>query len=380
MVRIAMIADVHAANHKRWGGPVVGGVNERGWEVVHSLERASEIARTNNCDSLYVLGDLFDNTRPTPPLVAAVARALVRSGVHVHVVVGNHDRQSMHDLDQACAPLSLHESITVHTEPRLVRYGVSLEVVAIPYSAGEAKDWLPAGLAAIAQQFTTGRRVVLTHLGIFDEDTPAYLKASHDAVGVGHVRWLCEQHRIDLFAAGNWHECRRWKPRAGTHDPEVLIPGTFCPHNFSDPEDHGRVWVYDSAHGEHGVFTSVTVPTPLFLQGVASQLDGVALRVARHYTSAGSARAYVRLKGARSQLQEVLAARDALLLAQPRSVVDVVIEDSADEEVRAAAKAAVAAGESHATLLDYAGLADVADPGTKDGVLRRLAEYRKEAG
>lgn len=389
MTKIALIADVHVANHKRWGGPSDGGINIRGRECVAAIRQAAEVAKAHRCAALFVLGDLFDHTRPTPPLVSATIGALASSvpQVPVHVLLGNHDRQSMHADDQACASMGWVDGITVHSKPTVIHLSSLMSVALLPYQAGEAKDWVTDGLAAVANTWLTPTRIVLTHCGIWDDDTPPYLKAAKDAIGIGHVRWLCDAHKVNLFAAGNWHECRSWRPRQGTSDPLVVIPGTLCPHNFSDPEEHGLVMIYDSLSSS---WSTVAIPSPFFLKICSEDLgnwhngvfDVIAEQLRHHYDAHGSARAYVRITACGpAQVLRAQEVRADIAARWPRTIVHIEAEEGfAAEVVRDAAKAAVAAGHSEAALLDYADLATVAEPGTRDGVVRRLSEYRKEAG
>ncbi len=387
MTRLALIADSHVANHKRWGGAVEGGLNQRGWECVRTLERCSLLAKDRGANALFVLGDLFDHTRPSPSLVAETARALVAGGIPVYVLLGNHDRQSMHDLDQACASMGLIEGITIVTVPMTVVTFHDTDVGLIPYKTGEAKDWVASGMAELAGAWSsssTRRRVVLTHCGIWDDDTPPYLKAAKDAVGIGHVRWLCEAHKVHLFAAGNWHESRSWRPREGTEDPRVLIPGTVCPHNFSDPSsEHGKVVVWDSATDS---WKSTAVPSPLFIKHLvrvppAPGAPTIFNELRNHYAARYPERAYVRLTFKRADSGAAMEMRGSILDLHPDTVVHTEeLEAESKATVRDAARAAVTAGLPGQSMDLFSELAAVEEPGTKDGVLRRLDAYRKLAG
>lgn len=379
MAKLALVADCHIANHRRWGGPVEGGINQRGWECVKVLELAAAAALRHSCAAMFVLGDLFDNTRPSPSLVAATIRSLKAAHMPVYVILGNHDRQSMHALDQACASMEAVADIHVVTEPQLVRGLMAatggVEIGMVPYALGEAKDWLAAGMAAIEWQHS--ERIVLTHCGIWDDDTPAYMKATKDSVGLGHVRWLCDAHQVKFFAAGNWHDPASWRPDT-VGRPLVVIPGTLIPHNFSDPQEHGRVVIYDTVSIQ---WTAIKLPTPLFLKSImlSNRSNEILIETIRnHYSAADAARAYVRLTVDNGNAANALQLRDSIIARWPMTVVHIEVGEKAPERaVKDAARAAISANESGATLMEYAELTEVEEPGTRDGVARRLGEYRK---
>jgi hypothetical protein len=368
-----------------------GGLNHRGRECVETLRRAAQRAHDEDCEALFVLGDLFDSTRPSPSLVYETMRALTHNvgDMRVVIILGNHDRQSQHDVDHACASASLMPRVQVVTKPTIVGFK-GLDMLCVPYQPGEANEWLTSSLAHFAEVGISRqvRNVVLTHLGIWDESTPAFLKAARDAVGIGHVRWLLDAHKLDGLYAGNWHEFKLWGPRQQTlagsvrDNPEVGIPGTICPHNFSDPPGYGRLLVYDS---EIGLARVILTPGPRFVTlDRIERFETVLDRDIR--TLSFESRSYVRVTVGRGDLERALAARDKIALSDHsvgipsghHYVVQIDVRDSdVRETVRAAARAAVASGDD---LSGYAALAAVVDPGTPAGVERRLAAYRKEAG
>jgi hypothetical protein len=90
-------------------------------------------------------------------------------------------------------------------------------------------------------------------------------------------------------------------------------------------------------------------------------------------------RMYVRIKTSRVQadLDAAQAMRDAYV--GQGHVATVEIEEDARTLVQNAAKAAVAASQGEGPVADYAALVEVHEPGTKEGVARRLAAYRKAA-
>lgn len=370
MTKIALVADVHLANHRRWGGPVVGGLNRRGREAVDVLRRASIFAREQECSALFVLGDLFDTSRPSPPLVAAALGALEAGGVKAYVILGNHDRQSQEDQDHACAPMVYSRNVEVISKNSSRRWG-DLQVACVPYQPGEASTWLPGALfEACGQNPGRMKTLALSHLGIWDEDTPPYLKSARDAVGIGQVRWLCDTHKVDAFIAGNWHHYRVWK------GPQlVMIPGTLVPHTFSDearaplPSSVGCVAIYDSIKD---TATPYRIAGPRFITVSLEGIKGI-----QSPPKDSEWMLYLRLRVKREELGGAMDL-GKVIEQDFNAMVEVEAEDGPEVVQRAAAEAIKA---SEGDLVDaYADLADVQPPGTKEGVQRRLAEYRKGAG
>lgn len=370
MTRVAIIADPHVANHRRWGGPLVGGLNDRGRQCVEVLRRSHDTAAKEACQGLFVLGDLFHNTKPTPPLVRATADALSVGPMKTYVLLGNHDKQSEEEHDHAAASMSKHVEIV--DKPRVVGVSDDLDVWVIPYTAGEAKDWLTAGMATcgtLARGY--GRKtIVLTHLGIFDDDTPGYLKDAKDAVSISHVRWLCrevhERYRIDGFFAGNWHSRREWHEGGLS----VVIPGTVCPATFSDdPKASGFMAYYDTSRSNGWTM----IAGPRFMTMGLAEFKG---SIWRKENTAPDKSFYYHLKVSREELAEALElAKD---VGANRFVEVTLDEEETRASVQKAARAAALAGQGNAILAaEY--LSDVREPGTAEGVARRFEEYRKAA-
>jgi len=305
-------------------------------------------------------------------LVAAAIDAL-EAGPKAYVILGNHDRQTQDDRDHACAPM-VFTSVEVVSKNCAFRYG-DLIVACAPYQPGVASEWLPHAMFEAKSQGSSGRVILLTHLGIWDEDTAPYLKGARDAVGIGQVRWLCDAHKVDAFVAGNWHHYRSWDGDA-INKSHVLIPGTLCPHSFSDearPSDGlksvGSLVIYNSE--TNGTIT-YSMPGPRFmtvdLVGVASTQAG---------PRGSDWMTYYRLRVKRDELTAAILLRDSVE-ANFNALVELEVVDDQAVIQRAAAEAIKASGGD--LVEAYADLADVQEPGTKEGVQRRLIEYRKGAG
>ena len=389
---------------------MINGINERGAAALASLKQASARAAVHECKMFVVLGDLFDHTRPTPQLVAGTAAALLegklyRPGMRIIVILGNHDAQSDGEGDHACASLALIDGIEVIAHPSLICVG-DVELLCAPYLPGLASEWLPNSMV-VHGKATTRIRLLATHIGIWDEDTPAFMKAARDAVGIGQLRFWMDAADVHMTFAGNWHAFKRFdsdrpiESREPARTPvltSAVIPGTLVPAGFQEPDQHlvGRMIMWDSndpnaitTHTIEGPrFHTLTLgtslnparwssvpPTPTTQRPTSPPAGHAGDRLATLTTDSRS-RLYVRIRCQPDQLVEATAMRDNYLERECVAFVEVIEDDTL---VRDAAQAAVAASQGEGPVADYVGLVEVAPPGTREGVAARLVAYRKAA-
>ena len=108
MTIIAAIADAHIGNHGPFAKGSVAGINSRckhGLDVLDRVNRYLEdINNRLGLPPIVVsLGDLFDVSTPTPPVIAAVSRKLYNADWRV--LLGNHEMASAVAGDNALSPL-----------------------------------------------------------------------------------------------------------------------------------------------------------------------------------------------------------------------------------------------------------------------------------
>jgi hypothetical protein len=361
---------------------VEGGLNVRAREIVATLARASQASAKLGCDAFWVLGDLFDNTKPTPQLVRAVAEALL-SGRHkqpAHVLLGNHDLVSSADHDHAAASLAMIGGIKVFSSPTVLMQD-GCQIIVVPYQAGVASNWLMTALAEKAVGTITGPRILLSHLGIWDDATPPYLKAARDAIGLGQLRWLMDMHNIDATLAGNWHSYKRW-PRSGGGGAQpgrdVTIPGTLTPAGFQEqkPELTGQLIVHDTTTGHQ---TNHHIPGPRWVTcNSVAEFVPMYLEVGARAKSNDGWSYYVRIRAKRDVLDRALGLATDAEREYPMLHIAVEVADDAHAEVAKATRR-MAAQDPEAALKAYAESVEIKEPGTKVGLVRRLLDYKKGA-
>jgi hypothetical protein len=356
MSGIAFVADVHLANHRLHGGPMQAGLNRRCLETLSVLERAKVRALDEGCTTLVVLGDLFDSSRPEPQVIAAAQAAL--ADIDCYVLMGNHDMVSTADGDHALGPLDGHQRITVIAKPGVVQVG-EVDLLMVPFKPGEAAKWAPESWAEAARGVRPGRRshVVCLHLGLIDEKTPPWLRASPDALPVEAVDDLCGAHGGTHVVAGNWHSRKRWG--------DVMQVGTLVPTGWDNPgvDGYGTLAIFDKGKLRH-----VELPGPRFVK----------LKVGEALPSAKRGQLYLRVVALPEQFEETRA-HVASLVNQGVLTAGEVVPDEVEVEVatRAAARAAASRETLDESLVAYVDEMPLVDGVSRDAVLARCREFLK---
>jgi hypothetical protein len=266
-VVVYVIADVHLANHKRHGGQVVAGLNDRCRAVLATLTVAAAKARAARAP-LLVLGDLFDSARPEPQVIAAAQQAL--KGVECYCLTGNHEAVSTAPGDHSLAPLHGFDMIEV-VEQSTVQTVQDVDVVFVPHRPGKASEWLRAGVEEAVDRarrggYGLGRRpaVLAAHLGIRDSGTPPWLRDSPGSVDVKELAGLCREHGIAAALAGDWHDRRCWV----VDGIEIMQVGALAPTGFDNPgmDGYGTLASFDPAKPSGGLIDFEVLPGPRFIK------------------------------------------------------------------------------------------------------------------
>lgn len=260
-MKLAFFADVHIGNHKRFGGQVQAGVNERCDLALDVLDRAVTGAENEGCDALFIVGDLLDYSRPEAQVLRRL-QVILGGRPDKCILVGNHEQVSTTDGDHALGPLT-GPTTRIIEQPTVVELNREVEVLCVPFQPGNAHDWLPRVLRGIVAREDTGsvarsavrmRRVLALHLGIKDEKTPPWLASAPDAVHVDVLRDLCVELSITHVFAGNWHDQRAWEfhyPETG-FNLNVLQIGALVPTGWDNPgvEGYGGVAILGTKSGK----------------------------------------------------------------------------------------------------------------------------------
>lgn len=338
MSKLAVIADVHAGNHKVKGGLLTGGINARCAQIIDALGRAAADARARGCAVLVVAGDLFDSMRPSPQVIAAVKDALRQGPRDVVVMPGNHDRASDEDGDHALGPL--RSECQVFATPGAFVVGRHA-VVVLPFRP-KPGEWLKSAIADVLAVVDGKPKAsaVIAHFGISDaSDNHPWVDAN--ALPIEEVVAALSEFKIPRLLAGDWHAHRRWR---GGVAQEVTQVGALCPTGWDNPglDGYGTLMVIDLDEPDVSRGTQVVeIGGPRFVSAdsPAALYELLNSRPAVHAVHAI-------VKAAPDALASTQAAAEALLVGKLASLQ--VLPDKA--AVVAQAQAAAATATRAATL------------------------------
>lgn len=328
---IAFVADVHVGQHRKWGAPSRGRlapVNARCRDTVAVLADARRRAETAGCTDLFVLGDLFDTSCPSPQEVAEVVEALSTTSMVVHLMVGNHDQVSDAAGDHAMVSMAAFgdERLLVYERPTVV-YRAGFQVVLVPYRPGYAKDYLESTVEEVAATADPLRsptvRLLGLHLGLEADDTPPWLRGAHDSIRLDDLARAADPASVDLVLAGNWHEHKVYG--------DYVQVGALVPTGFDNPgwDGYGSLLVVTDG----GEWHRYEVPGPRFLRApdpaAARQHLERASREPLAYPVYLSVRCRLDQRGDVRELMELYDHKEYEVLASRAA------EEDAAEEVRA---------------------------------------------
>lgn len=326
-MKIGLLADCHLANHKRWGTPTYGQLaplNTRALDIVTVLAQARKRAEDEGCSDLFVLGDVFDTTCPSPQLIAECQRALATLGdLQVHLMIGNHDQQSPAKGDHALVSMEGQRNVHVYETVDQVYPEGGGCVTLLPYHPGRADEYLVDEIKG--KQAAGHVNVLGLHLGLRDDDTPPWLQNSHDSFPVSRLAELTVTQPYDLVVAGNWHERKQFRP-------DVWQLGALVPTGFDNPgrKGYGSLMIYDGQRAR-----VIEMDGPRFLR--ATSMDGARKALADIESTASAFTTYVSI---RCRLDEREAAQELFDLYDHKHYEVLTDKAAAEDAARSAATAA----------------------------------------
>lgn len=367
-MRIGFLADLHIANFRAHGGPVVDSINRRCRLCLDTLRAALARAKALSCDRVYVLGDVFDTTRPEPQLVREVQNIIASSGLVVVFMLGNHDMVSHTEHDHSLGPLDPVGRVV--SKPTVDWNGAAHDLVLVPFQPGPAQLWLPEVLKVM--ELPKSPSTLLLHLGISDHDTAGFMKATHDQVPAHALAELARQYNFKAIFAGNWHFHRVFNLGTPQFTKAVQV-GTLCPTGWDNPgiEGHGMMPTFDTATNELRV---ECIPGPRFLNlkqdaDFVHQLGAAAL---------AECTVYVRVKADLEHMAPVQAALEALKSMSGLAGYEVEPDDiEARAQARTAATVARSADTLDAALIGYVEQMPLAEGVDRAAVLEKAKSFLK---
>lgn len=376
MSKLCFVADCHIGNHRRSGGTLHAGLNRRCREVLTTLRTAYQRATDMHASVFCVLGDLYDNERPSPQMQAAVQDIFpVPDEASVApmplVLLGNHDMASTEADDHALGPLQ-DRCMIVDRPWRRSTPAWRCELLMLPYQPGPAREWIPQQLMKLCSVPRAQTRVLGLHVGLMDEATPKFLQGADDAIPVDLLDALCVQHQISYVVAGNWHDRRVWK-RNKCHLVQV---GTLCPTGWDNPgiDAYGYMTVLDTETGE---LSAELIPGPRFLK--TQEPDAVAWDAFIETIKAAATEGHHVYAESRHLTASLEGARRTLLALQESGDITAFDARMSETEARAAsnraAKAVASSANMREALAAYIKSAPLPEGANRAAVHRRIETY-----
>jgi hypothetical protein len=227
-MRLAFISDVHLGNHNRHGGPTEVSLNKRCRQTLDVLDEAAGLAEDVGAAGLIIAGDLFDRHDPLPQLITEVHEILKDRSYKVVVLAGNHDIVSSERGDNALGALRAAGTEVIE-EPSVVTFGAhDVELLVVPFIAGFNADLqIASTVEKLVGPDKAKHRILAIHMGVKDEGTPPWLRASKAAVSLSLLQTVMDEQGIAYTFAGDWHDRRSWR--------RVLQLGALVPTGWDNP-------------------------------------------------------------------------------------------------------------------------------------------------
>jgi exonuclease SbcD len=325
-IRIVHTADLHLGAGLTYGriDPRTG-LHERLLDQLGTLDQMVREAIERQADVFLVAGDIYHTKTPAPALTNEFAKRVHRlaaAGIHVVLLVGNHDGIGT---EQSATALDVYASlefpgVTVLRKPQLVtvqtRRG-SLQVAAMPHlsksvldarradmldTIDDATDAMATAIdqmiGALARQVRPGIPAVLTaHLSL---DVATVGSEGGMMVGRGLTLPLHSLQRegFQYVALGHIHKPQVFDGAGLPGLPPVVYPGSPERVSFDEAEDDKGFWLVDVAPGAPAQMERIPLVVRRFVTIDADLVDAIdpaeALRLA--VLAADTTGAVVRLR------------------------------------------------------------------------------------
>lgn len=372
-MRVGFVADVHLGNHRVQGGAAEYGLNRRCKLALKALALAAVKADELACDMLVVCGDLFDDHRPVPQLLAACADALApmrRNGRKVVLVSGNHDCASPIPDDNAMAPLARLDGVELvqGSGARVVE-----GLVVVPYSSTDARVSIREDTAGCK-----GDALVI-HAGVMAGEVAPWLAASKDAIDLSALAVLAAELGCRRVFAGNWHNAEDYEVSLKDMNGQIVHVhqcGALVPTGYDNAGDRkvGSMVVWDT---QANSVDRVRVPGPRFSRAQRVQ------QVIDEAYMAPDCDWHARLE---VKADDLLSVRSKLAQASvdfpdTGSLTALVVPaaDEAVEAARLAAKDVSGPGMADDVVATFVGKMDLADGVSRASVLDATKDYLAKA-
>jgi len=262
-----VLGDPHAGKSEKLGKPGIGlAFNSRLQDQLDLLDWVLKKAIENYVYTIFITGDIFDDSKPHPTIIAAFVDWLVRCSNHeieVHILMGNHDVIRSGKFVQSALDIiekSEIRNIYVYKDLATVDYeGVSFSLLPFKDRRGMGKNTFEEVYQILEDKLyyeatkisNKNIKVLIGHLALegsipvgneFDDLTteihcPLRLFNNYDYVWMGHVH----------------------KPQVLQQKPYLAHVGSMDLSDFGEEGAKKHIILFDTEL--EGKFTEITLPT-----------------------------------------------------------------------------------------------------------------------
>lgn len=260
---LAFIADGHIGNHRHGATPTkVGGVNSRCQLTIAVHASAIKVAKERGAGLMASGGDMMDQRRPEPAILAATARMLERETQDLAFVAvpGNHEMLDARADDGNTALEPFYPHCSVPREPEwFVIEAMDAGVFCVPFEGRVTMEEHLRRLLPANKDAPYNKKILVTHVGVFDDSSPHWLRGK-DAIHKDMLFHAMEAGGFQAAFVGNFHENAEWRK-----DGRLIYQvGPLCPASFSDAGIFPKVGGLALYDGDEVAL--VEIPGPRFLK------------------------------------------------------------------------------------------------------------------
>jgi len=269
MLQTIILGDIHLGKGLSYGKTSLGSiVNSRVTDQSNLLDWTLEQAITNNVDDIIITGDVFEDPKPHPTLIAIFFSWLKKceiNNVFVHIILGNHDMLRSGSMFTSCLDVVSEadlSNVTVYKNINTIFIGTTAFTL-MPFrdrksfstnSNAEAmsllKDSLVYELAGIP---TTYKKVIIGHLAI------------EGSIPVGDE---IDDVSNELFCPLNMFEGYDFVWMGHVHKPQVMQKkspyiahiGSMDISNFGETDHSKNIIIFDCVSQDSN-FNNIEIPT-----------------------------------------------------------------------------------------------------------------------
>jgi DNA repair exonuclease SbcCD nuclease subunit len=269
MMQVIILGDIHLGKGVNIGKTGLGAnLNSRVVDQINLLDWTLDQAIERDIDDIIVTGDVFEDPKPHPSLIAiffAWLKKCETNGVNVHIILGNHDMLRSGSVFTSCLDIISEvelPNVTIHKNINTIVIGTTAFTL-MPFrdrksfgttSNVEAMVLLQNSLVyELAGIPVTYKKVVVGHLAIEGsipvgdeiDDVTNELFCSTDMFGGYDYVWMGHVHKPQVMKKKN---------------PYIAHVGSMDISNFGETDHEKHIIVFD-CNSKKDDFIQVTLPT-----------------------------------------------------------------------------------------------------------------------